>query len=117
MTKRISVLLSLLFVALIAYSLPFPTFSEITGAERKAIVKNIEWSGHGNTMTGKLPIIEIPEKDPIFRIVRVFTFEKSGEKFSAKSSFFTIDGGIRLELGEFIREYDRKKRQEKLLAM
>lgn len=108
-TRRMIILLSFLAIVSVAYvfSVPAPTISEL---EKAAIAKKIEWSSNGNVTTGKLPIVEIPTKNPIFRIVRVFSSEISENEYHFTEYCPTIDFSI--DIGEIIRNYDRAKREK-----
>jgi len=71
MNKRTSALLWILAIIATIGVLYVPAPAPLTDQEKTAIANEIEWSGYANIMTGKLPLVEFPKNDPIFRIVKV----------------------------------------------
>jgi hypothetical protein len=111
-TRRMIILLSFLAVILMAYVFSMPAPAPMSELEKAEIAKKIEWSGHGNIMTGKLPVVEIPKKNPIFRIVRVFSSEISENKYHFKEYCPTIDIDFSSDIGEIIRDHYRAEMEK-----
>lgn len=114
MTTRMNVLLSILAVTLL-HCVLFPASAPLTEQEEARIAKElaskVEWSGYGNIVTAKIPIIEIPKNDPIFRIVRVFTSgeEKNGYHFEGESLGIDFGRPRRIDVGKMIQEAHHRK--------
>jgi|GEM_PF-4027590 hypothetical protein len=103
--KGISVWLSIMATVLVVCHLLLPAPAPLTEQEKEKISQEIadkiEWSIYGDTVTGVLPIIEIPESDPFFRIVRVFRSDtKDGYHFKEEPP--NIEW--RVDIGKFIQE-------------
>lgn len=114
MKTKMIVLLSFLVVTLVAYIFSMSAPTPLSELEKAEIAKKIEWSGHGNIMTGKLPIVEIPTKDPFFRIVRVFSSGTSESGYRFKEDYLTVDLGRprSIDIGKIIRDHYRAKREK-----
>ena len=114
MKTRTAVLLSFLAVVLVAYVFSMPAPAPMSELEKAEIAKKIEWSGHGNIVTGRLPVVEIPTKDPFFRIVRVFSSGTSESGYRFKEDYLTADLGRprSIDIGKIIREHDRAKKEK-----
>lgn len=106
---RINVLLSILAVVLVVCCALLPAPAPLTEQEKGKIAQEIsdkiEWNGYGDTVTGKLPIIEIPKNDPFFRLVRVSTFgARNGYHFNEEYVGFDFGRPRIIDVGKFIRE-------------
>jgi len=81
------------------------------------ISKKIEWSVYGNTITAKLPVVEIPTKNPIFRIVRVFSYGTLESGYRFKEDYFAMDfgpSGWVIDIGKIYRNYKRATLEKRI---
>jgi len=102
MKTRTMVLLSFLAITLMAYVVFMYKPTPITDLEKAEIAKQIEWSGNGDTMTGRLPVIKIPG----FRLVRVFSYgTKNGYRFQGEHLAVELGGSI--DVAEIARNIKR----------